>query len=93
MATRTVVNKSSKKSRSLSKSKSRTQRAGRRVKKVTSKRRGGFLSTIATAAVPFGLVAMKRAYSKRHPDAKGVRGKPSRALRATVRRLRKSGRK
>ncbi len=91
MATRTVVNKSSKKSRSQTKS--RTQRAGRRVKKVTSKRRGGFLSTIATAAVPFGLVAMKRAYSKRHPEAKGVRGKPSRALRATVRRLRKSGRK
>lgn len=91
MATRKVVNKSSKKTQS--KSNSRTQRAGRRVKKVTSKRRGGFLSTIATAAVPFGLVALKRAYSKRHPGAKGVRGKPSRALRATVRRLRKAGRK
>ena len=52
MATRKVVNKSSKKTQSKSQSKTRTQRAGRRVKKVTSKRRGGFLSTIATAAVP-----------------------------------------
>ena len=54
MTTKKVVRRSSK-----------TQKGGRRYKKITNKRNGGILKTIASAIVPLGLVALKRAYSKR----------------------------
>ena len=41
--------------------------------KKTSKRKGGLMDTIATAIVPFGLVAAKRAYAKKTKSKKPMK--------------------
>ncbi len=81
MATRKFIRKSK-----LNKSKS--QRAGKRYKKISTKRRGGFIETISTGLVPFGLVAAKRAYGKK---MRGSTRKMGSRVRKTLRRL--SGRR
>ena len=78
MTTKKVVRRSSK-----------TQKAGRRYKKFTNKRKGGILNTVASAMVPFGLVALKRAYSNR--VKRTGRGSRSRSRRGS--KSRKTGQK
>ena len=73
--------------RKFNRKSTKTQKAGRRNKKITSKRKGGVLETIATAIVPFGLVAAKRSYSRRVKKSSGKSGrKMKKALRSMRRR-------
>jgi hypothetical protein len=65
-----------------------TQKAGRRNKKFTSKRKGGLLETIATAIVPFGLVAAKRSYSRRVKKSSGKSGRKMKKKFRSMRRRR-----
>jgi len=66
----------------------KTQKAGRRNKKFTSKRKGGLLETIATAIVPFGLVAAKRTYTKRVKKSSGKSGRKMKKFIRSMRRRR-----
>ena len=75
MTTRKIVRKTSK-----------TQKAGRRYKKFTNKRKGGILDTVTSAIVPFGLVAVKRAYAKRVKSRGNGRGKTRRRFSRFSRR-------
>lgn len=66
----------------------KSQSAGKRYKKVTNKRKGGLMDTIATAIVPFGLVAAKRAYAKKTKSKKPMKmmKKMKKSLRMKSRR-------
>ena len=72
--------------RKFNRKSTKTQKAGRRNKKFTSKRKGGLLETIATAIVPFGLVAAKRSYSRR---VKKYSGKSGRKMKKALRSMRR----
>ena len=73
--------------RKFNRKSTKTQKAGKRNKKFTSKRKGGLLETIATAIVPFGLVAAKRSYTKRVKKSSPKNGrKMKKAFRSMKRR-------
>ena len=74
--------------RKFNRKSSKTQKAGRRNKKITSKRKGGVLETIATAIVPFGLVAAKRSYSRRVKKSSGKSGRKMKKFIRSMRRRR-----
>jgi hypothetical protein len=69
--------------RKFNRKNSKSQKAGKRIKKITSKRKGGILNTIATAIIPFGLVAAKRSYSK------SIKRNKSKARNSMKKKLRK----
>ena len=69
--------------RKFNRKNSKSQKAGKRIKKFTSKRKGGILNTIATAIIPFGLVAAKRSYSK------SIKRNKSKARNSMKKKLRK----
>ena len=66
----------------------KTQKAGKRNKKITSKSKGGLLETITTAIVPFGLVAAKRSYSKRVKRSSGKSGRKMKKFIRSMKRRR-----
>jgi hypothetical protein len=74
--------------RKFNRKSTKTQKAGRRNKKITSKRKGGVLETIATAIVPFGLVAAKRSYSRRVKKSSGKSGRKMKKVLRSMRRRR-----
>ena len=74
--------------RKFNRKSTKTQKAGRRNKKFTSKRKGGLLETIATAIVPFGLVAAKRSYSRRVKKSSGKSGRKMKKILRSMRRRR-----
>tara|TARA_Y100000389_G_scaffold165649_1_gene169918 strand:+ start:808 stop:1041 length:234 start_codon:yes stop_codon:yes gene_type:complete len=74
--------------RKFNRKSTKTQKAGRRNKKFSSKRKGGLLETIATAIVPFGLVAAKRSYSRRVKKSSGKSGRKMKKKFRSMRRRR-----
>ena len=74
--------------RKFNRKSTKTQKAGRKNKKFTSKRKGGVLETIATAIVPFGLVAAKRSYSKRVKRSSGKSGRKMKKFIRSMKRRR-----